>query len=218
MGGRFDPPHLGHREAVRGLFQYPGAKQVLVIPSGSPPHKPTRVSAQDRAEMARLNFKKTFTDPFPNEVILDLREVERALTQPNRPSYSYDTLQELRQQYPQLAFVIGTDQLEQLHTWYRFPDLLSLCHWIVLERKGNQNQAAQRALQEWSGSGLIQPFQSNLWRIRGSQTVLNLVPTDAPAISSTQIRETLVKTGAPPQDSLLPEVLGYLNEKKLYGM
>jgi nicotinate-nucleotide adenylyltransferase len=168
--------------------------------------------------MARLNFTKTPGDSFPEEVILDLREVERARTQPNRPSYSFDTIQELRQHFPKLGFVIGTDQLEQLHTWYRFQDLLPLCHWIVLERKGTRDQGAHRTLQEWTASGLIQPFQSNLWRVRGSQNYFTLVSTDAPAISSTQIREAIVKTGSPPEDSLLPEVLGYLNDKKLYGM
>src|ERR1044072_1797188 len=82
FGGRFDPPHLGHREAVRGLFEHPGVKRVLIVPSASPPHKPTWATAEQRAGMAGLNFKATTKDSFPAEVELDLRELDRARLRP----------------------------------------------------------------------------------------------------------------------------------------
>lgn len=65
FGGRFDPPHLGHLEAVQGLFRYPGVKAVRVIPAAAPAHKATSASMTDRAEMSRLCF--------PDEVTVDLR-------------------------------------------------------------------------------------------------------------------------------------------------
>ena len=218
FGGRMDPPHLGHREAVRGLFRNPGIRNVLVIPSASPPHKPTQTHAEHRTQMARINFGPSQADRFQGEVKVDPLELSRAHRDPKRPNYSFDTIQELRTQYSRLAFVLGADQFQELHTWHRFPEILSLCHWVVLERKPNGKEQAQRTLQTWSASGLIEKTQSNAWSIRGSQFFIQTVLTDAPDLSSTQIRKEIAKTGSPPNSSLLPEVEGYLKLHQLYGI
>jgi nicotinate-nucleotide adenylyltransferase len=168
--------------------------------------------------MARINFSHLPTDPFPQDVTLHLCELERAQRNPSVPSYAYDTLKELGSSLNDLAFVIGTDQLIQFHRWHRFVDLLSLSHWIVLDRKPS-NEAAMKTLQEWKASGLIQPsLASNSWLIRNSLKSLTLVPTNAPSLSSTAIREEIVRTGNPPENSLLSGVLGYLKVHRLYGM
>jgi nicotinate-nucleotide adenylyltransferase len=218
FGGRFDPPHVGHREAVRGLFKNPGIRQVLIIPSAAPPHKPTSAGINDRIEMTRLGFQNLFSDPLPEEIKLDFREIERLHSHPNVPSYSIDTIQELKQTYSQLAFVIGSDQLSQLHTWFRFEELLKLAHWIVLERHSLKKGDAERTIQEWEQSGLAQATQSNTWRLKKGSSFLVLVPTDAPNISSTNIREAIARTGDLPSLTVLPEVARYLKDHKLYGM
>jgi nicotinate-nucleotide adenylyltransferase len=218
FGGRFDPPHLGHREAVRGLFQYPAVKQVLIMPSGSAPHKPTLASSHQRAEMAKLTFSDLPFDSLPVEIRFDLRELDRAKEKPTTPTYSFDTINELRRIYPQLAFVIGTDQLAALPTWHRFPELLSLCHWIVLERKPKGSQLARQTLQEWETSGLVRAKDSHAWESTQSGYLIQIVPTEAKDVSSTQIRESIARTGEPPADSLLPGVLAYLKEQRLYGV
>jgi nicotinate-nucleotide adenylyltransferase len=223
FGGRFDPPHLGHREAVRGVFKNPGIKQVLIIPAALTLHKKSWATAEQRAEMARLNFQSTPSHPFPSEIEIDLRELQRAQKNPSLPSYSYDTLLELRPIYGEIAFIIGTDQLIQLEKWNRFPHLLTLCHWIILQRPPLQdervrNEQVQRVLKSWTGSGLIRLLSDSLWQIRESRSTLLLAPTDAPAIASTPIRETLSQTGKAPEGSLLPEVSEYLIAHKLYGI
>jgi nicotinate-nucleotide adenylyltransferase len=220
MGGRFDPPHLGHREAVRGLFQIPRVKRVLILPSGNPPHKKAIADPKDRVQMAKLNFGPTVSEDFPSEIELDLREIERAHSNPLKPNYSYDTLQELRTQIPSIAFVVGADQLCQLITWNRFPDILKLCHWIVLGRKPDGADLAQKTLSEWAGSCLVKPVASsgNHWQVTGSSVFLTTVPTSAPSLSSTQIREELAKSGKAPAGSLLPEVEAYLKLRRLYGI
>ena len=75
FGGAFDPPHLGHREAVEGLLHEPGVARVIVLPSGTPPLKPSPgASPADRLEMARLCFA-TFSR---EEVEVDPFEIQRA--------------------------------------------------------------------------------------------------------------------------------------------
>jgi nicotinate-nucleotide adenylyltransferase len=218
FGGRFDPPHLGHREAVKGLFQEPGIQQVLIIPSAAPPHKNACVSAHHRLALTHLAFESLVSDPLPPEIRIDERELTRARLHPQSPSYSFDTLQELKQIYPRLAFVIGADQLIQLHTWHRFPDLLNLCHWIVIQRKSESRETTERVLSQWEASGMIRKGAHQSWQLKGSSHILQLVSTDAPSLSSTEIRESIMRTGQPPTGSLLPKVVEYLKQNRLYGM
>ncbi len=225
FGGRFDPPHLGHQEAIDGLFTHPGIKQVMIIPSAAPPHKPAWATADQRADMAFLNFI-TENSSFSQEIQIDLRELTRSRLRPDQPSYSFDTLEELRPLFhKQLAFIMGSDEFDRLSTWYRFPEILGLCHWIVLLRKPKEQtekpqielEKALSTLQSWSLSGLVKPTpQADTWQL-GNQTLV-LVPTQAPPISSTEIRKTLVKSGIPPENTLSEKVKAYLKLHGLYGI
>jgi nicotinate-nucleotide adenylyltransferase len=214
FGGTFDPPHLGHREAVSGLFETPGVKQVRILPSPIPPHKSFCATANQRLEMAKLNFSGA------EDVAIDSREIERAKVNPQLPTYSFDTLVEMRREFSQLAFVIGADQLEKLSAWHRFPEILHLCHWIVLLRRPDGETKAAETIQKWTASGLLKPAAGETtqeWETRQG-TRLTLVQTKAPLISSTYIRETIGRTGTPPPDALLPDVHSYLKLHRIYGM
>jgi nicotinate-nucleotide adenylyltransferase len=223
FGGRFDPPHLGHAEAIRGLFEQPGIRELWVIPSPTPPHKSAVAPFEHRVELAKLALLRAHPSRDANAIRIDLREADRARLRPDLPTYSFDTIQDIRRENSKIAFVIGTDQLEQLPSWHRFPEVLSLCHWIVLGRKPDGVARAQKVLSEWESSGLVQKtLQSGtaggLWWIKGTSSYLNLVPTEAAQISSTEIREQIARTGEPPQDSLSAEVLAYLKQNRLYGI
>lgn len=167
--------------------------------------------------MAKLTFASSAAYPLTGPVEVDLCELERA--RPGSPTYTFDTLQELRRKIPQLAFVIGTDQLLKFHTWHRFPDVLGLSHWIILERKNRGTadpETIRQVLGQWEGSGLVRSEGSS-WRVRDGGTILLPIPTPAPALSSTEIRESLARSGNPPEGSILPEVHNYLMSRRLYG-
>jgi nicotinate-nucleotide adenylyltransferase len=166
--------------------------------------------------MVQLNFASFDS----TEVVIDTREIERALGAPHLPTYSYDTLSEMRREIPQLAFVIGADQFEKLSTWHRFPEILNLSHWIALLRRPDGETKAAESIRKWTANGLLKPVSGETaqeWETRGG-TRLTLAPTEAPAISSTHIRETISRTGSPPPDALLPEVYTYLKLHRIYGM
>jgi len=219
FGGRFDPPHRGHAEAIRGLFKTPGVRQVWIIPSPTPPHKAAAASIEHRVKLARLGLLETQRMGDAGAIRIDLREVERAKARPDLPTYTFDTLQEIRRETTQIAFVIGTDQLEQLPSWHRFPEVLGLSHWIVLARRPNGLERSQIVLNEWEASGLVQKTpETGVWWIKGTNSFLNLVPTEAPEVSSTRIREQLARAGEPPQDSVSGPVLAYLKQNRLYGI
>ncbi|MGE0616653.1 MAG: nicotinate (nicotinamide) nucleotide adenylyltransferase [Bacteriovoracia bacterium] len=210
FGGTFDPPHVGHRIAAQGLLTQPGVSRVLVIPTGISPLKTGFTPAVHRLEMARLGFTR--------EAQIDDREVRFAEAAPRQPTYTFDTLGKLRQEFPRLAFALGTDQLPTFPRWHRFPEILSLCHWIILDRAG-QNET-EKFLRAYTGSGLLTPIPASLptWKIAQATTFLTLVPTSAPELSSTLLRAEMQRTGKLPATGLAPEVAAYIRRHHLFGV
>ena len=222
FGGTFDPPHRGHLEAAKGLFEAPGVQRVLVLPTSSPPHKPCFTVAEHRIEMLR----RCFAPILRSNVEIDLTEINRSSRYPDQFNYSYDTLQELGQRLHgagRSAFVIGADQLTQIASWYRFPEVLDLCHWIVLARKPGGLEIALEGMQKLSSSGLATKCPGDAagangtWQVGRKTSFLKIVTTRAPDLSSTQIREVLNRSGTAPEGSLVPEVEAYLKLHHLYG-
>jgi nicotinate-nucleotide adenylyltransferase len=230
FGGAFDPPHFGHVEAVQGLLREPGARQVRLLPSPIPPQKLNATLLEHRLAMLRLAFDLTDhpnqTENEARSVAIEWCELERAALQPHIPSYTWDTLQTLRQRYGngKIAFVLGTDQLANLPTWMHFPQLLELCHWVVLERAPDGPVQATDTLRSWVAQGLVQAQDSAFRQFRilgtrtnqGSGVSLFRVPTPARALSSSELRRSLALSASPP-DGIPPKVLEYLKQKRLYG-
>lgn len=114
VGGTFDPPHLGHLLLASDVYEALGLDRVVLVPAAVPPHKHglPRTPAALRLEMLRAAVAGD-----PRFEVADL-ELRRA-----GPSYSVDTLRELRGRWPDAAlfFVLGADQLRELPSW-REPD------------------------------------------------------------------------------------------------
>ena len=55
-GGTFNPIHTGHVRLLRDFIKRLGLERVLLIPTGTPPHKQAHAlaSAQQRLDMCRL--------------------------------------------------------------------------------------------------------------------------------------------------------------------
>ncbi len=102
---------------------------VLFVPCDHPPHKPlaSLVSVEHRVAM----LEATLAGSLPFEVC-DL-EIRRGGT-----TYSIDTVRALSKRYPEdeLAFIIGSDTLPELHLWKDARDLLRLCRFVTLARPG----------------------------------------------------------------------------------
>lgn len=85
----------------------------------------------------------------------------------------------------------GSDQLAELHRWHGFPTMLGACHWIVLGRKPMGSQQGRFLLKQWESQRLCMALDPQTWILAGHSTVMTLVDTPAPAISSTQVRDFL---------------------------
>ncbi len=220
FGGAFDPPHIGHREAVEGLLKNPGVGAVRIIPTGTPALKTAQTSGEHRLAMTKLNFTKLIHDK-SSRVLIDDREIR---TKGDRPSFTFDTLIELRKEGTPLAFVLGVDQVEALDQWHRFPELLGLCHWIALEREPDGVARMRKATKRLVDLGVLshkgneRVFETRV--TSGSPTQFITVPTPARAMSSTDIRRRFALNYAESIDKnelLDPRVRAYLNANHLYG-
>ena len=169
-GGSFNPPHLGHAEAAYTVYEELKPDKLLIIPANIPPHKEMEEgcpSAEERLELCRLAFAE-----IPGAEVSDI-EVRR-----EGRSYTADTVEQLRAEYPEdeLILVMGTDMLLCFEDWYRFEYLLRECCLAVLAREDNQELELlekMRLLQKEHGAKVI---------------LLSHTPL---AMSSSEIRERL---------------------------
>jgi nicotinate-nucleotide adenylyltransferase len=128
FGGTFDPIHYGHLRTAFELYQRLRLPEVRFMPAGNPPHRETTFASN----ALRLRMVEVAIAGQPG-FTLDDRELRRS-----GPSYSVDTLGELRAEYPQrpLCLVIGMDAFLGLPGWHRWRELLDLGHLVVAHRPG----------------------------------------------------------------------------------
>ncbi|MCP3034270.1 MULTISPECIES: nicotinate-nucleotide adenylyltransferase [Xanthomonas] len=131
-GGTFDPIHLGHLAIACAARDELGAC-VQLVPAADPPHRPAPgATAAQRAQMLQLALAKS-----PG-LQLDTRELQRA-AQCDAPSYTVDTLRELRAELgpaAPIAWLLGADAFVGLHHWHRWEALFGLAHFVVAARPG----------------------------------------------------------------------------------
>lgn len=128
FGGTFDPIHYGHLRTAFELTQALRLSEVRFMPAGDPPHRDVTVaSPQLRLQMVRaaIGQQQGFN--------VDDREMRRA-----GPSYSVDTLAELRAEMPDrsLCLIVGMDAFLGLPTWHQWQNILNFAHLIVAHRPG----------------------------------------------------------------------------------
>lgn len=130
LGGTFDPPHNGHLQLAQEAARALQLARVVFIPAKQPPHKlddpvsplKTRVAMLERALEGHPDF------------VVSMIEAKRP-----GPSYTVDTLRELRRELGPDAviyFIMGEDSLVNLATWNQPQEIVRLAHLVVLQRPG----------------------------------------------------------------------------------
>ena len=145
-GGSFNPPHLGHREAVITALDTLNPDLLLIMPDHEPPHKEMEEGSptpEQRLELCRM----TFGD-------LDRVEVSALELERNGKSYTYDTVLELQERYPgaSLTLVVGTDMILTFEEWYHFEYLLAHCRIAALARDLEDEEKLREAAEHLRSS------------------------------------------------------------------
>ena len=130
FGGTFDPVHYGHLRTAEVCRETLELDRVLFVPNRVSPYKTegkTVTPGELRAEMLRL---AVYDNP---HFAVSTIEINRP-----GPSYTVDTLRELRQTNPhdELFFLTGSDAIRGLPGWHEPEALLDLAHFVALTRPG----------------------------------------------------------------------------------
>ena len=128
FGGAFDPVHFGHLRTALELLEFAGLAEMRFVPTGDPPHR-----APPQADgAARLALVRAAIEGEPRFSVDD-RELRR-----QGPSWTVDTLTELRAEFPArpLCLVVGMDAFLGLERWHRWERILELAHLLVAHRPG----------------------------------------------------------------------------------
>ena len=192
-GGSFNPPHIGHIQAAKQAVEALNLDKLLVIPAGIAPHKDmpgNTPTPQHRLDMLRLT-------------LADCPEIEVSDLEVNRegPSYTWETIQHLREMYPAACLILfmGTDMFRSIHTW-KNPEFIleNVTRGVFYRGDKGENRAIEAKKAELEAQGAKVELVQNV-----------VIP-----ISSTQMRRLLAFRCA---GAFLPEgVLDYIREHRLY--
>ena len=192
-GGTFNPPHTGHLQAAKQAVEVLDLDLLLMIPDRIAPHKDIPAGSptpEQRLEMLHIALAGEEKIQ-PSDIELRREGV----------SYTYLTLEALREQYPgeELVLLMGTDMFLTLDAWKEPEKICSLATLGVFYRgeKGEKEKIlTQKAALEARGAKV------------------ELVENEIINISSTQLRRLLAFHAA---DEFLPAGVGeYIRENGLY--
>ena len=196
-GGTFDPPHWGHITAARAAMEQLGLDKLVLIPDRVPPHKALpegSASPEQRLDMAALA-----TAELGRRAEVSDRELRR-----DGPSYTSDTLAELRREYPEdtLWLLMGSDMFLGLQTWHAPEEIMALARIAPFSREAEDESAAFAAQ------------KARLEREYGAQVCIVQNP-EVRELSSTEVRAALAAGQG--SNLLPPAVYGYVLREHLYG-
>lgn len=130
LGGSFDPVHLGHLALAEAARDRLALDRVLLVVAAGQPLKPSGPSApaEDRYAMVRLAVRGR-----PRLEASDMELLRPA------PSYTVDTLREVRAEFPagtEVLLLLGADALSDFPRWREFPAIRSLARVVACTRPG----------------------------------------------------------------------------------
>lgn len=190
FGGSFNPVHLGHTALAAYICEQGLVDEVWMMVS---PQNPLKQNLELLDEQHRLAMMQLAVAPYP---MLKACDFEFHLP---RPSYTYHTLQALREAYPDHTFslIIGEDNWQHFRRWYRGEDILRDTPIIVYPRSGSEEVSAphQISIVNYQLSILKEP---------------PLLP-----YSSTEVRNAIA-AGEPTTEMLHPDVEAYIKRHGFY--
>src|SRR5579872_5752796 len=126
LGGTFDPIHFGHLRLALELYQAFALEHIRIIPCYQPVHRKQPVASPE--ERLAMSKRAVASEP---ALKIDETEIKR-----KGPSYTIDTLLDLRKKAPQVPFciLIGIDAFLGFTSWHRWQDILENAHLIVAHR------------------------------------------------------------------------------------
>ncbi|MGF3055099.1 nicotinate-nucleotide adenylyltransferase [Microbacterium sp. YY-01] len=128
MGGTFDPIHHGHLVAASEVAHSFGLDEVVFVPTGQPWQKSGVSHSEHRYLMTVI---ATASNP---QFTVSRVDIDR-----EGPTYTIDTLRDLRRERPdaEFFFITGADAIAQILSWRDHDGLWDLAHFVAVSRPGH---------------------------------------------------------------------------------
>ena len=129
MGGTFDPIHNGHLVAGSEVADRFDLDEVVFVPTGDPWQKADR-EVTDLEHRYLMTVIATASNP---QFTVSRVDIDRG-----GPTYTIDTLRDLREVYPteELYFITGADALSSIMSWHDWEDMFTLAEFVGVTRPG----------------------------------------------------------------------------------
>jgi nicotinate-nucleotide adenylyltransferase len=174
LGGAFDPPHNGHLALADEAVDHFQLERLVVLPTGSPPHKRTETDAWARFRLAAAAFEGR------SNVQLSAYELER-----KGPSYTVDTVRWAARIWPDPIFLVGADEFADFLAWKEPGGVLEHARLGVATRPGFPRERLELVLAELERPDQVEFFtipeipitsRDVRERVRRGESIDDLVP------------------------------------------
>ena len=193
FGGSFNPPINSHISLAKDIVEKCEMVEKLIFVPVSTKYQKLKLASDEH----RYNMLKLICE---NEDKLEVSSIE--LIQ-DKQLYTIETLDLLKKQYGEnyeIWFVMGTDNLKQIESWYNPKRLLKEYKIIILEREDDR---IEELIKE---NKFLEKYKESLIRIDGIEKIF---------LSSTMIRNK-IKNGENINDYIPKLVKEYIEKNNLY--
>ncbi|MBI2033089.1 MAG: nicotinate (nicotinamide) nucleotide adenylyltransferase [Candidatus Levybacteria bacterium] len=193
LGGSFDPPHIGHLLVAGQVKKHLNVDQIWLMPVFDHPFHKVMASPKDRLAMTK------FLEG-PGILVSDF-EINQAKT-----SFTIDTLDELKKQYPDNSFfwIIGSDQVKDFRKWKEWKRIITDFKLIIYARGDDVFTLEEKAKKYLR----LQMLPKTIFLLNTKDLLIS-------DVSSTEIRER-IKNGHPIHNMVSRRINEYILQKKLY--
>ena len=191
LGGTFNPPHNGHVHLLEAFQNAMDFDKILIVPVAIPPHKEAHdlAAPEHRLKMCELAF------PAAEVCDIEMRNGGK--------NYTADTLEQLKQVYPdsQFYFIMGTDMLLSFNRW-RDPQRILKNAILLCDARDDTTSVRE-----------LRNFAKLVLGLREEQFIISEA---APLpLSSTEVRRKCHR-GESIADLVPPAVAAYIRKEGLY--
>ncbi|AKE39700.1 nicotinate-nucleotide adenylyltransferase [Corynebacterium camporealensis] len=129
MGGTFDPIHNGHLVAASEVAHRFDLETVVFVPTGQPWHKEGK-QVTEAEHRYLMTVVATASNP---RFTVSRVDIDR-----QGPTYTIDTLRDIRNFYPdaELYFITGADSVASIMSWNSWEEMLEMAKFVGVTRPG----------------------------------------------------------------------------------
>lgn len=116
FGGSFNPPHQGHKAIIQRLASESDIERVLVCPAFVSPFKSRSMFVL--SDLERLERLNDLINEIDDELLTtkDICVIQNEIRK-QQPSFTIQTVHELRLKYHCISLAMGADSFLSLHLW-----------------------------------------------------------------------------------------------------